>query len=151
MLGTAWEETKNLFSPNKVDNLQSGQHMSQTTSNSSDSHLSSTAKSTGSFDSTHLGAAQSTHSSHPYHKSATLGSNKNSNPPQIDINMVMDHVKSLEHKIKQESEQLEINKIKHESDLSNMSQQYESQINKLICTHQQQVSWISKPKFRKTQ
>ena len=36
-LGTAWEETKNLFSPNKVDNLQSGQQMSQHTSHSSDS------------------------------------------------------------------------------------------------------------------
>ena len=44
----------------------------------------------------------------------------------------MDHVKSLEHKIRKESEQLEINKVKHESDLRNMSQQYETQINKLI-------------------
>ena len=35
----------------------------------------------------------------------------------------MDHVKSLENKIRQESEQLEINRIKHESDLRNMSQQ----------------------------
>ena len=52
----------------------------------------------------------------------------------------MDHVKSLEHKIKQESEELEINMVKHESNLRNMSQQYESQINKLIHTHQQQVS-----------
>ena len=116
LLGTAWEETKNLFSPNKVD-----QQMSQHTSNSSDS--------------THLGAAQYIHSFHPHHKSATLGSNKNSDPQQIDINMVMDHVKSLEHKIKQESEQLEINRVKHESDLRNMSQQYETQINKLINTH----------------
>ena len=57
LLGTAWEETKNLFSPYKVD-----QQMSQDTSNSSDS--------------TNLGAAQSIHSSHPHHKSATLGSNK---------------------------------------------------------------------------
>ena len=73
MLGTAWEETKNLFSPYKVD-----QQMSQHTSNNSDS--------------THLGTGQSTHSSHPHHKSATLGSNKNSDPQQIDINMVMDHV-----------------------------------------------------------
>ena len=52
----------------------------------------------------------------------------------------MDHVKSLEHKIKQESEQLEINRVKHESDLRNMFQQYETQINKLINTHQQQIS-----------
>ena len=34
----------------------------------------------------------------------------------------------------------EINRVKHENDLRNMSQQYESQINKLIHTHQQQVS-----------
>ena len=68
------------------------------------------------------------------HKSTTLGSNKDSNPQQIDIKMVMDHVKSLENRIKQESEQLEINKVKHESDLRNMSQQYETQINKLIHT-----------------
>ena len=114
--------------------------MSQPTSNSSDSHHLGTAQSTGSSDSTHLGAAQSTHSSHPNHKSAALGSNKNSNPQQIDLNMVMDHVKSLEHKIRKESEQLEINRVKHESDLRNMSQQYETQINKLIHTHQQQVS-----------
>ena len=100
--------------------------MSQHTSNSSDS--------------THFGAAQSTHSSCPCYKSATLGSNKNSNPQPIDINMVMDHVKSLEHKIRKESEQLEINRVKHESDLRNMSQQYETQINKLINTHQQQIS-----------
>ena len=52
----------------------------------------------------------------------------------------MDHVKSLEHKIRKESEQLEINRVKHESDLRNMSQQYETQINKLINTHQQQIS-----------
>ena len=121
LLGTAWEETKNLFSPNKVH-----QQMSQHTSNSSDS--------------THLGTAQSTHSSHPHHKSAALGSNKNSNPQPIDINMVMDHVKSLEHKIRKETEQLEINRVKHESDLRNMSQQYDTQINKLINTHQQQIS-----------
>ena len=121
LLSTAWEETKNLINPNKFD-----QQMSQHTSNSSDS--------------THLGTAQCIHSSHPHHKSATLGSNKNSNPPQIDINMVMDHVKSLEHKIKEESEQLEINRVKHESDLRNISQQYEFQFNKLIHTHQQQVS-----------
>ena len=119
LLGTAWEETKNLFSPNKVD-----QQMSQHASNSSDSHHSGTAQSTDSSDSTHLDAAQSTHSSHPHHKSAKLGSNKNSNPQPIDINMVMDHVKSLEHKIRKESEQLEINRVKHESDLRNMSQQY---------------------------
>ena len=121
MLGTAWEETKNLFSPYKVD-----QQISQDTSNSSDS--------------TNLGAAQSIHSSHPHHKSATLGSNKSSDPQPLDINMVIDHVKSLEHKIRKESEQLEINRVKHESDLRNMSQQYESQINKLINTHQQQSS-----------
>ena len=54
--------------------------------------------------------------------------------------MVMDLVKSLENEIRQESEQLEINRVKHESDLRNMSQQYESQINNLIHTHQQQVS-----------
>ena len=103
LLGTAWEETKNLFSPNKVDNLQSGQQMSQPTTNSSDSHHLGTPPSTGSPDSTHFGAAQSTHSSHPHHKNTALGSNKNSNPQQIDLNMVMDHVNSLEHKIKQES------------------------------------------------
>ena len=40
----------------------------------------------------------------------------------------MDHVKSLENKIWQESEQLDINGVKHESDLRNMSQQYEFQI-----------------------
>ena len=61
LLGTAWEETKNLFSPYKVD-----QQMSQDTSNS--------------YDSVNLGAAQSIHSSHPYHKSATLGSNKKFRP-----------------------------------------------------------------------
>ena len=121
LLGTAWEETKNLFSPYKVD-----QQKSQDTSHSSDS--------------ANLGAAQSIHSSHPHHKSATLGSNKSSDPQSIDINMVMDHVKSLEHKIRKESEQLEINRVKHESDLRNMSQQYETQINKLISTHQQQIS-----------
>ena len=98
MLGTAWEETKNLFSPYKVD-----QQKSQDTSHSSDS--------------ANLGAAQSIHSSHSHHKSATLGSNKNSDPHSIDINMVMDHVKSLEHKIRKESEWLEINRVKHESDL----------------------------------
>ena len=49
----------------------------------------------------------------------------------------MDHVKSLENKIKQESEQLEINRVKYESDHRNMSQQYETQINKLIHTNQQ--------------
>ena len=54
--------------------------------------------------------------------------------------MVMDRVKSLENKIKQESEQLEINRVKHESDVRNMSQQYETQINKLIHIHQQRVS-----------
>ena len=57
LLGTAWEETKNLFSPNKVD-----QQMSQHTSNSLNFH--------------HLGAAQSIHSSYPHHKSATLGSKR---------------------------------------------------------------------------
>ena len=67
-------------------------------------------------------------------------SNKDSNPQQIDPYMVMYHVQSLENKIRQESEQLEINRVKHESDLRNMSQQYESQINKLIHTLQQQVS-----------
>ena len=51
----------------------------------------------------------------------------------------MDHVKSLENKIRQESKELEINRVKHESDLRNMSQQYEFQI-KLIHTHQQQAS-----------
>ena len=93
-----------------------------------------------SHSSTNLGAAQPIHSPHPHHKSATLGSNKDSDPKQIDINMVMDHVESLAHKIRKESEQLEINRIKHESDLRNMSQQYETQINKLINTHQQQIS-----------
>ena len=52
----------------------------------------------------------------------------------------MDHEKSLENKIRQESEQLEINRVKHESDLRNMPQKYESQINNLIHTHQQLVS-----------
>ena len=79
LLGTAWEETKNLFSPYKVD-----QQMSQDTSNSSDS--------------ANFVTTQSIHSSHPHHKSTTLGSNKSSDPQPIDINMVMDHVKSLEHK-----------------------------------------------------
>ena len=37
-LGTDWEETKNLFSPNKIDNLQYGHKISQPISNSSDSH-----------------------------------------------------------------------------------------------------------------
>ena len=144
LLGTAWEEPKNLFSPNKVDNWPTyvtiGQHMSHPTSNSSDSHHLGTAQSTCSSDFTHLGAAQSTHSSHPHHKSTALASNKNSDPQQIDLNMVMDHVKFLEHKSRQESEQLEINRVKHESDLRNMSQQYKTQINKLIHTHQKQVS-----------
>ena len=45
---------------------------------------------------------------------------------KIDLNIIMDHVKSLENKIRQESEQLEINRVKHESDLRNMSQKYES-------------------------
>ena len=79
-------------------------------------------------------------SPHSNHKSAASDSNKDSNPQQIDINMVMDHVKSLENKIRQESEQLEINRVKHENELRNMPQQYETQINKLIHTHQQQVS-----------
>ena len=50
--------------------------------------------------------------------------------------MVIDHVKSLENKIMQESEQLEINRVKHESDLRNMSQKYESKFNNFIHTHQ---------------
>ena len=79
-------------------------------------------------------------SSHSHHKSTASDSNKDSNPQQIDVNMVMDHVQSSENKIRQESEQLEINRVKHETDLRNMSQQYETQINKLIHTHQQQVS-----------
>ena len=54
--------------------------------------------------------------------------------------MVIDNVKSLENKIRHKSEQLEINRVKHKSDLRNMSQQYESQINKSIHIHQQQVS-----------
>ena len=54
--------------------------------------------------------------------------------------MGMDHVKSLENKIRPESEHLEINRVKHKSDIRNMSQKYESQINNLIHTHQQQVS-----------
>ena len=112
MVGAAWERARNHFSPKNIDNLQSGYQMSQPTSNNSHSH----------------------------HKSRASDSNKDSNPQQIDLNMVMDHVKSLENKIRQESEQLEINRVKHESDLRNMSQQYESQINKLIHTHQQQVS-----------
>ena len=78
--------------------------------------------------------------SYSHHMSTASDSNKDLNPQQIDISMVMDHVKSLENKIRQESEQVEINRVKHESDLRNMSQQYESQINKLIHTHQQQVS-----------
>ena len=79
-LGTAWEETKNLFSPNKIDNLQSGHQMSQPTANISDSHHLGTAQSTGSSDSTHLGAEQSTNSSHSQHKSTASDSNQNSNP-----------------------------------------------------------------------
>ena len=54
--------------------------------------------------------------------------------------MVVDHVKSLENKIRQESEQLEVSRVNHESDLRHMFQQYESQINKLIHTYQQHVS-----------
>ena len=72
-------------------------------------------------------------SSHSHHQRTA----SDSNPQQTNINMVLDHVKSLENKIKQESEQLEINRVKNESDFRNMSQQYESQINKLIHAHQQ--------------
>ena len=57
-----------------------------------------------------------------------------------------DHVKSLEPKIRKESEQLEINRVKHKSDLRNMSQQYETQINKLI--HISNKFQILRPKFR---
>ena len=53
--------------------------------------------------------------------------------------MVMDHVKSLEKTIKHKSEQLEINRVKDESDLRNMSQQYETQINNLLQNHHQQI------------
>ena len=85
--------------------------------------------------------SQLTSNSSDYHHKRTVSdSNENSNPQQIDLNMVMDHVKSLENKIRQESEQLEINRVKHKSDLRNMFQKYESQINNLIHTHQQQVS-----------
>ena len=114
--------------------------MSQPISHSSDSHHLGTAQSASSSDSHHLGAAQTSNSSHSHHKSVASDSDKDSNTPQINPNMVMDQVKSLENKIRQESEQLKINRVKHESDLRNMSQQYESQINKLIHTHQQQVS-----------
>ena len=74
-LGTAWEEIKNLFSPYKIDNLQSGHKMSQPTSNNSDSHHLGTAESTGSSDSTHLGAAQSANNSHSHHKSTASDPN----------------------------------------------------------------------------
>ena len=56
-------------------------------------------------------------SSHSHHKSTASDSNKDSNPQQIDIDMVMDHVQSLENKIRQKSEKLEINRVKHKSDL----------------------------------
>ena len=111
LVGAAWERPRNNFNPNKIDNLQSHHQISPPASNSSHSH----------------------------HKSAASDSNKDSSPQQIDINMVMHHVKSLENKIRQESEQLEINRVKHNSDLRNMSQQNETQIDKLIHT-QQQVS-----------
>ena len=101
LVGAAWERARNHFNPNKIDNLQSGHQMSQPTSNSSHSH----------------------------HKSRASDSNKDSNPQQIDLNKVMDHVKSLENKIRQESEQLEINRVKHDCDVRIMFQQYESQIN----------------------
>ena len=87
-----------IISALKIDNLQPGHQMSQPTSNISHSH----------------------------HKTTASDSNKDSNPQQIDLNMVVDHVKSLVNKIRQESEQLEINRFKHESDPRNMSQQYES-------------------------
>ena len=99
LVDAAWERARNHFSPNKIDNLQSGHEMSQPTSNSSDSHHLGTAQSTSSSDSTHLHAAQSTNSSHFHHKSTASASNQNSNPQQIDLNMVMDHVKSLENKL----------------------------------------------------
>ena len=110
LVDAAWERARNHFSPKNIDNLQSGYQISQPTSNSS----------------------------HSYHKSTASDSNNDSNPQQIDLNMVMDHVKSLENKIRQESGQLEINRFKHESIY--ISHQYKSQINKLIHTHQQQVS-----------
>ena len=77
-LGATWERPRNHFNPNNIDNLQSHHQMSPPASNSSHSH----------------------------HKITASDSNKDSNPQQIDINMVMDHVKSLENIIRQESEQL---------------------------------------------
>ena len=135
-----------LFSPNKFDSLQSCDQVSQPTSSSFDSHHLVAAQSAGSSDYYHLGAAQptyssnshhqskplTTNSSHSHHKSTASDSNQNSNPQQIDLNIVMDLVKSFENKIRQESKQLEINRVKHESDLRNMSQQYESKINNFI-------------------
>ena len=85
LVGAAWERARNHFNPNKIDNLQSHQQMSPPASNSSHSH----------------------------HKSTASDSDKDSSPQQIDINMVIDHIKSLENKIKQESEGLEINRVKH--------------------------------------
>ena len=65
--------------------------------------------------------------SHP--KSTASDSNHNSNPQQIDLNMVMDHIKSLENKSGKTVNSWEINRVKQERDLRNMSQKYESQIN----------------------
>ena len=81
LVGAAWERTRNHLNPNKIDNLPSGHQMSQPTSNSSHSH----------------------------HKNTASDLNEDSNPQQIDLNMVLDHVKSLQNKIRQQSEQLEIN------------------------------------------
>ena len=153
-VGAALKGARNLFSPNTIDRLQSAHQMSQPNSSSPDSHHLGAAQSASSSDSHHLDAAQpannsnshhqsmslTTNSSHSHHKSTASDSNQNSNPQHIDLNMVMNLVKSLENKIRQESEQLEINRVKHMSDLRNISQQYESQINNLIHTHQQQFS-----------
>ena len=76
LVAAAWERARNHINPNKIDNLQSHHQMSPPVSNSS----------------------------HSNHKSTASDFNKDSNPQQIDLNMVMDHVKSLENKIRQESE-----------------------------------------------
>ena len=53
LVGAAFEGARNLFSPNKIDSLQSGCQMPQPTSSSSDSY--------------HLGAAQYANSSDSQH------------------------------------------------------------------------------------
>ena len=89
--------------------------MSQPTSSTSDFFHLGAAQSPSSSNSYHFAAAQSTNSSnshhqstplttkssHSHHKNTASESNQNSNPQQINLNMVMDLVKSLENKIRQ--------------------------------------------------